>query len=126
MEESTSENSILRDHFLEPWREYATFHRPVFLQQVLEFARTLNRAELAELRKALRGAALARIGKRGRPRGSKNLNQSTIREFGVSEKKQEVSDDLSETDGHGHFRDICMVSMDFGHLRPVYLKQIFL
>lgn len=112
--------------FLEPWREYADSQRPVFLEQLLEFVRTVDRGELSAIRKAVwtRAKALRTFGKRGRPRGSRRRSPDAEQELGKSRADQQYSGGLAEGDGHDGFRDVCMVCMDFAHLRPIFLSQI--
>ncbi len=96
--------------FLEPWRKYADFHRDVFSEEILNFVRTAGRDELKTIRKEVQEAR--KRGLRRHVRGSANLN--------VEQDKIAVL----ENDEHGYFRDVCMVCIDFSHLRGIYLWQI--
>jgi hypothetical protein len=112
--------------FLEPWREYVVRNRHVFLEEILNFIRSSDRQELAEIRKAVweRRRALRKGGKRGRPRGSERSPLRVAQNVGVPEVEHAQTDDSPEWDPHDGFRDVCMVCGDFSHLRPVFLGQI--
>lgn len=111
--------------FLSPWREYADSNRRVFLEESLNFVRTVDRLELADIRKAVQAARARQLrkgGKRGCPPGFRHSNRNAARELGVAEKQCDSAE--FGMDEHAYFRDVCVACIDFPHLRPVFLKQI--
>jgi hypothetical protein len=112
--------------FLEPWREYANSHRDVFLEEVLNFVRTVDRRELADIRKEVQAARAQRLrthARRGRPRSSGHDNRVAARELRIVEAAQDKAS-VAHVDEHSNFRWICVECTDRPNLRPVFLQQI--